>query len=385
MQLELMQFGQTLAVGAFTMLGLWLIIKVFNKNILSTFISGGNFEPIKIALNGIILAFLFSIGIILENYSKHVAAERNPPNINVRYVLGLNLEPDNETRFAALFERESKNTASFLQKINGNSIVKWKRSSLYDRLDRNNYFDSLASPIIGQKIQSLVEAIFSSTMDSFIVIQGDIKKNLNNYCNELYYNAKDRVYLEPNYFQELSTISMRMDFLRSFILLTTIMFYLCLIASTMGWAIQAVFPEAERQRRLNTLFTFLMLCILLSFILPAAYTAECSNYNRRVFGYHLGLMKVEKIKEANTEKKENCCDVNNVYIYNHTQNPVANKSRKPLRPITKETCFKENEKIKELEAKIKKMESSKQDLATNNQKSVKDKQAAKFLNDNKGD
>lgn len=31
------------------------------------------------------------------------------------------------------------------------------------------------------------------------------------------------------------------------------------------------------------------------------------------------------------------------------------------------------------------MESSKQDLATNNQKSVKDKQAAKFLNDNKGD
>ena len=195
MQLELMQFGQTLAVGAFAMLGLWLIIKVFNKNILITFLKGGNFEPIKIALNGIILAFLFSIGIILENYSKHVAAERNPPDINVRYVLGLNLEPDNETRFAALFERESKKAASFLPKIRGNSVIKWKRSSLYDRLDRENYFDSLASPIIGQQIQNIAEGISSRTMDSFMVIQVDIKKSLNNYCNELYYNAKDRVYL----------------------------------------------------------------------------------------------------------------------------------------------------------------------------------------------
>jgi hypothetical protein len=384
MQLELMQFGQTLAVGAFAMLGLWLILKVFNKNILSTFLTGGNFEPIKIALNGIILAFLFSIGIILENYSKHVAAERNPPDINVRYVLGLNLEPDNETRFAALFKRESKNTASFLQKISGyrNCIVKCKRSSLYGRLDRENYFDLLASPIIGHQIQNLAEGISSS---EFETISTGKKDSLLNVCSELYYNAKDRVYLETNYFQELSTISLRMDFLRAFILLTTIMFYLCFTTWIICWIFQLIKPDVERKKRMNRLFAFLMLSILLSCILPAAYTAECSNYNRRVFGYHLGLMKVEKIKEAKTEKKENCCDVNNVNIYNQTQNPVANKSRKPLRPVTKETCFKENEKIKELEAKIKKLESREQDLATNNKKSVKVKQVAKFMNDNKDD
>ena len=153
----------------------------------------------------------------------------------------------------------------------------------------------------------------------------------------------------------------------------------------MGWAIQAIFPEVERRRRLNTLFIFLFLCILLSFILPGAYTAECSNYNRRVFGYHLGLLKVEKIEQERAEKQENCCGINNVNFFSQSQNPIVKKTRKPLRVETRETCYEEKEEIKELKAKIKKMESSKQDLATNNQKSVKDKQVAKFMNDNKGD
>jgi hypothetical protein len=51
-------------------------------------------------------------------------------------------------------------------------------------------------------------------------------------------------------------------------------------------------------------FPFFLLCIGLLLILPTAYEAECSNYNRRVLGYHLSLMNKEKSdKRESSEPK----------------------------------------------------------------------------------
>ena len=43
----------------------------------------------------------------------------------------------------------------------------------------------------------------------------------------------------------------------------------------------------------SRLIPFLILCLALAIILPTAYKAECSNYNRRVLGYHLSLINKE--------------------------------------------------------------------------------------------
>ena len=258
MDFELKQLGQTLAVGAFAVLGFWLIFRLFEQRLFKNKNKGGediNLEQVKFVLNGLILAFIFAIGIVLENISKHIVAVRDPPFKKVRDVLGTNLKTDKETRFDILFDTIDVN--------------KFELSALGKRMKIEKYFQDFVPMNIQDSINK----------DSFFTVFHAKTDSKLNTCNEIYYNAKDRVYQEGNFFNELSTISTRMDFLRAFVFLLQLLLYLIVAAFIIKTIVIFINNKVSDKYSWQALLSFFVLCFLLIKILPTAYEAECSNYN----------------------------------------------------------------------------------------------------------
>ena len=359
MGLELKQFGQTLAVGAFAMLGFWLILRMLKGDLLKNILpSEDRLKQINLVFNGVLLAFVFAVGIILENFSKHIVAERDPPIEYVRKLFGYNLRKDKETRFDVLFKQEDEN---------------FKPNDFCTRLESESYFNSLPDYII----KSYLDTNTDVNKFRFDTSKINMDKKLLIATNYLNNNAKDRVFQENNYYTELIALTSRMDFLRAFIFLSTLLIYLNLIVISalyfkkskdkcdistwfkekiamllsvsllisiiitscfewkellkielficIIWVFRLIYLSCEslkeankikeeellekqktkdlKDQNLNSLLLFTAFCLLLSFILPSAYEAECSNYNRRVLGYHLSLYKKEK-KDCDSRIKE---------------------------------------------------------------------------------
>jgi hypothetical protein len=361
MDLELKQLGQTLAVGAFAMLGFWLIIRMLKGDLLKNILpSEERLKQINLVFNGVLLAFVFAVGIVLENFSKHIVAEREPPMKVFRILLGYNLRKDKETRFDVLFKYENN---------------KYLPNEFCNRLENECYFNLVPEYVIRSFLNKEKDTCKFNI--NSINPTGDFLISTN-YLNNI---AKDKVFEEDNYYTELTTISSRMDFLRAFIFLITLLVYLNFIAILSSsfkknqercqsfkvflarckeneisilsgilllsilitsssdsimlvkcvLSLCSIFVLAricysfkylteldkikdddksdeqkivkQIEQNFNSLLLFTVFCLLLSFILPTAYEAECSNYNRRVLGYHLNILKKEQ-KDNGPKNKE---------------------------------------------------------------------------------
>lgn len=120
------------------------------------------------------------------------------------------------------------------------------------------------------------------------------KQSFSSRVNEMYYNAKNKVFGHENYHRELSEIQDRISFSRSLALLCFVFFSLhCALFLLLGgvaiknWDSHRVSDmDLGRVKPLGSLAVVYVLGVCLA---AMAYRSESDNFNKRVFGYYISL------------------------------------------------------------------------------------------------
>lgn len=107
--------------------------------------------------------------------------------------------------------------------------------------------------------------------------------------NSLYFQAKNKVFQDPNYFRELSLIQARINFARSLALVAGVLLFLALIGvvATVARYLNGVPALAPKNQRLALravialVFSWVLCALTLS-----SFCREEDEFNERVFGYY---------------------------------------------------------------------------------------------------
>jgi len=115
MDLEIKQLGQTLAVGALSLIGLYLLLRCFlkrgtpedkKKHEIEGQVPGEH--DFKFLFSAIYLSMIFSFGILMENLSKNVAARRSPQPLQFLKIVQSKIVPSDSTmRYVALMNPDN--------------------------------------------------------------------------------------------------------------------------------------------------------------------------------------------------------------------------------------------------------------------------------------
>ena len=106
--------------------------------------------------------------------------------------------------------------------------------------------------------------------------------------DSLYFHAKNTVYRESNYFQELSLIQARINFIRSFAMMSVVFFFVSLAGGLRILLVTffvASNPPPARSTVISSI-AFPLLSVGLFFAAKAIFAAEETAFNERVFGYY---------------------------------------------------------------------------------------------------
>lgn len=135
-----------------------------------------------------------------------------------------------------------------------------------------------------------------------------------NSIDSLYYFAKNNVYKETNYYDEMKKIQARADFTRSIAVISLLYLILALILSLIlsldkrfgNRIIERLksksrhFKTLEPIQRSKFIITLLVL-ILIFFFASWAYFKETKEFDKRAFGYFASMLIKEKISVAKGE------------------------------------------------------------------------------------
>ncbi|MDI1311785.1 hypothetical protein [Prosthecobacter sp.] len=119
--------------------------------------------------------------------------------------------------------------------------------------------------------------------------------------NEMYYNAKNSVYTQNNYYNELSEIKDRTDFSRSLTLLCFVFFVLYGLFVVMSFnkkLRRLLDVDPKEKKSLVALTTIYFLGI---WVVGTAYTSESGHHDRRVFGYYIAMVLDQERTKTNSE------------------------------------------------------------------------------------
>jgi len=288
MHLDVADFGATLAIGAFLIVLVEFVLLAFYKNTL--------WLPFKDALGPVIdraggaesksesltmsfgaaamlLALTFVLGMLIENVSHHFADTS-------LWLQDFKVLPREETlKTAALF---------------GDS-----KSARFAPLALDLADHHLISRYGGNDGKAVEDAVIVGTREDHT-----IENKLPNVATQLYYAAKNAVYRDPSYYNELSRIKMRIDFSRSFacigtVIIPTILILGTIAASVSQQRIQRTFqwclgvdPQivlVPRRVTLRRMVALTALVILLCWLGRLAFEKEATEYYLRVYGYFASL------------------------------------------------------------------------------------------------
>lgn len=224
MDLNLQAVSATVVLGAYFTLGLGLLLRVFFQlpqwSTLwpsSGATSGSSFQE-KLALffaSAGSLAVFFTVGLVMEDLSNKFVDARDTfwSNLNV-------LPAESQLRMEALFGGYEASEVNPLGD-------EWARSGLLDRYG-------------GGFGHEVAEAYRARRFE-------DLKANpsrVRDVASDTYYRAKNTLYREPTHFDELEEIQRRIDFSRSFALLTLFLF----LAALLFLALESLWPGPGRVR-----------------------------------------------------------------------------------------------------------------------------------------
>ncbi len=374
MDLELKELGQTLAIGALTILGLWLLFKSFwYKSISENKLSLKHFIDFSFVLNGIVLALVFAIGILIEDISKHVVAQREPPRVNLlKYPpLKWSLEIEKSARFSALFDEKNDSVSfkSHAKKWFNSGYLKYfiGDTVLLSKLD-GNYIKSEKNKLVNELNRD------SNTNENILLnVSKDSLQSLKTQINYHYYNAKDYVFQKDNYYKELNAINTRIDFTRSLTFLSSLLcpfFALIFLISV----IIAVNIKGFNYRNLRWSLVGLILFFFLAYFGSLTNAVEMSNFNLRVFGYYEHILKEQDEKSDDTKTREPETEIHN--FYTSEQSSRSNKTQKPItvkKAKSDESCRDLIDENKRLQITIEKLTAQNKELTLKNNKTKKKK------------
>lgn len=223
MDLNLQAVGATVVLGTYFTLGLGLLLHVFFGigrwgTLWPPAPTGAGGPPEKVTLflvtAGAVTIF-FTVGLVMEDISNKFVDARNTlwSDLNV-------LPAESQLRMEALFGGFEDGKVNPLGD-------EWARSGLLDRYG-------------GEHGAEVGEAFRARR---FADLQAS-SRTVRDVASDVYYRAKNTLYREPTFFEELEEIQRRIDFSRSFALLTFFLF----LAATAFWLIETAWPGGMKHR-----------------------------------------------------------------------------------------------------------------------------------------
>lgn len=293
MDLALKDLGQTLAVGVFTVFGLVYLATLCKRSWkarISVILTSSH----KLYLSGMILALVFAVGVLVEDVSKNYTAERVDDSVifNISStIFNFVVDTDKELRLRSLFvvHDSSDNYIELSHTPIYDSLMAVSHKDQIFIMHKNSLTNIPTSPCISEKEEETCKRVNDKT---------EMKKQAN-ATNQIYYDAKNRVYHENTYFTELQEIEKRVNFARSLTflcLIYSLLFSVVAILCWLPWKWKFISTVRKKRKFIVLIFGIYVLGILLARI---SFRSETINYNLRVFGYYISI--TSGINDSSTE------------------------------------------------------------------------------------
>ena len=315
------------AVGIFTLLSIYTMygvafckiqsIKEFYKNMLPTTSnenSTGNSNPpapTKIPLYpGVFIAaaaiFIFGFGLIIQDTAdkytdSSVCGKKDSENIVVRLNNRFDiLKNESDLRFNALIKEENEN---FKLNSLGISVFRLADFLLYP----NHNFSENQKNFLNHVSKS-----------PRAPIPKEIEKDeIKGVTSTVYYRSKNWAFSQATYYDELSSLQIRVDFSRS-ILLISVLTMVGLVAAFLISIVPMIRKTIKKdtsfkaKRHLVNIIFLLVLLFIICCLSRTGYDNSERNFNERVMGYYTSFLDnyplyhpgKELFKEETVEKKE---------------------------------------------------------------------------------
>lgn len=287
MNLDLSEFVGTLCLGGGIVLGFAILMRTFVGIELASVIERLDG---KLLGNSFILTMAaFALGMVAEDMSDHyVDTDGQFFQRNLGFVT------ESEIRTGVLLGRTSK-------------IVESQRSAVTTEAE----WENLAKAYARLGLFSVQDQEFGTEVEK-VILDGsklnrsvNVHRNISGLVNSVYYQAKNTVYREDNYFKELGLIQNRIDFARSLsvisvlFVLTTLTFFVMTVVKILYLSFTSGDDKRSKIPTL-TISTAILSMVFAGVFLAArdAYAAEEAEFDRRVFGYYASMKQEQASKEA---------------------------------------------------------------------------------------
>ena len=135
---------------------------------------------------------------------------------------------------------------------------------------------------------------------------GDAREAAEDYVSTLYYEAKNWVYLQPTYFDELSAVQRRVDFTLGLLFVGFVGAWLSgvklvwfVVWVVWGEGLRPPWREAkEAWREAKEGWVVFLVCVGICFVTGFGYRGAEQNFNQRVFGYFFSHVHQASALEA---------------------------------------------------------------------------------------
>jgi hypothetical protein len=300
MVININEFGQTLSIGALAILFFWIIL--FKILDFEFFLKKEIFldtDFFKILFVTFFFGIMYVIGISLENVSRNIVSFRNQDNTS-QVLLRLIPHGNNFKSECLLRTLKENDTITILKP--DHLLITFYKSGIINKLDslgviNNDPGFDCASLMISKPI------LISKKNEDEKKAEKELKRKFNAFSTYLYYYAKNEVYRNENYFEELKIIENRISFSRSLeflslhcvVVVTFFLFYYGFLH--IKEKIKNREKKRKRQtkrykeisRKLNILIITFLLYGAFLFIGNRSYTSEEWAYNPRVYGYFINI------------------------------------------------------------------------------------------------
>jgi hypothetical protein len=272
MDLELKHLGQILAIGGLIVFGFFHLISLISPSwrTKATFLSANGQ---KLYESAVILALVFAAGILADDTSQIISVQRWQ-----------------STAFYDLLDRGKKLLLKNLFEVDHHEkeVIHIKPQPLYEDLQNITHKDKTFIKYYEQ-VKTILK--LNETPENQYKISGEEIAALEAAVRSMYYAAKNIVYRNGNYFNELQEIKTRVDFTRSLVIVCVIYLPCYLVLGVWCFLpdkLSSIIGAARAKR--NLILALILLYGVGIFLAGYSWKIEERSYNLRVFGYYASIV-----------------------------------------------------------------------------------------------
>jgi hypothetical protein len=257
---SLYEVSATLALGGFFLFGTLVIIEIGKRDVLKTFLNTYYIPQFFAASLGFSLTFI--AGVFLEVLSDDVAEN-----------------------FTILFQPIGTE-----QKIRTQALL--STPGLDNRLRYHGEYIRYARCVLtAEEVASVEKYVKNHPNPGLAELSKSTPNCAEKLVNDLFYEAKNRVYQDKNYFSDLSELERRIKFLRGVALACFL-----LLISLIGVGLYRIVSSKKRYWEVTIPITIVLITLYAS--ARYAYTQEAKTFAKKVFGYYLVVECTKTPEEA---------------------------------------------------------------------------------------